>query len=203
MKSILCFGDSNTWGYSPADGGRYPKNRRWTGILAGKLSDKYHVIEEGQPGRTTLFDDPSAGFTGGRDDLKLCMETHQPDIVILMLGTNDLKANFNQSASDVAGNLATLVRDIKASSTAPAKIVLISPPEIEEVGHFGQFFVGGKEKSQHFTEHFRKTAAELDCLFFDSKDHVKSSPVDGVHWEADQHQNMAYAIAIKLEDYLK
>ena len=91
MKTILCFGDSNTWGYNPENGQRFGPEERWTGILRNSLGEDYRVIEEGLNGRTTLWDDPIAGFKNGLDYLMPCLESHMPfDLITIMLGTNDL-----------------------------------------------------------------------------------------------------------------
>ena len=95
MKRILCFGDSNTWGWNPANKERFDENSRWTGILKNKLGENYDIIEEGLNGRTTVWDDPIEGYKNGKKHLPSCLESHRPlDIVVLMLGTNDLKSRF-------------------------------------------------------------------------------------------------------------
>ena len=96
MKTILCYGDSNTWGYNPATTERSSRDERWTGILRRELDDGYLVIEEGLNGRTTVWDDPIEGYKNGKEYLIPCLETHKPlDLVIIMLGTNDLKVRFS------------------------------------------------------------------------------------------------------------
>ena len=119
MKTVLCFGDSNTWGYDPATKNRFPRDVRWAGILAGLLSPDYQVIEEGLNGRTTVWNDPIEGYKNGRDYLIPCLETHRPiDLVILMLGTNDLKMRFSVSAFDIANSAGVLVDIIQRASPA-------------------------------------------------------------------------------------
>lgn len=96
MKSILCYGDSNTYGLMPDSPDRYPRDVRWTGILQKKLGEDYYVIEEGLSGRTTLWDDPIEEHKNGKKYLLPCLDSHKPvDLVILMLGTNDLKTRFS------------------------------------------------------------------------------------------------------------
>ena len=96
MRRILCFGDSNTWGYDPATGERFDEQTRWTGVLQAALGGDYTVIEEGLNGRTTVWDDPIEGHKNGHEYLVPCLETHRPlDLVVLMLGTNDLKRRFS------------------------------------------------------------------------------------------------------------
>ena len=103
MKTILCFGDSNTWGYNPENRQRFGPEERWTGILRNSLGEDYRVIEEGLNGRTTLWDDPIEGFKNGLDYLMPCLESHRPfDLITIMLGTNDLKCRFSVSAFDIA-----------------------------------------------------------------------------------------------------
>ncbi|WP_019616985.1 SGNH/GDSL hydrolase family protein [Psychromonas ossibalaenae] len=206
MKSILCFGDSNTWGYSPVDGRRYNENERWPALLTSLLPLGCRIIEQGQPGRTTFFDDPAAGLVNGNDDLVPCLQKHQPDYIVLMLGTNDLKSSFAQSADDISRNTAKLVLKIQQHSTqniqkAPA-ICLVAPPVIYEVGYFGQLFAGGAQKSKQFARYYALRANELGCEFFDAGSVVNSSSIDGIHWEADQHRKMADQISIKLKAML-
>ncbi len=92
MKTVLCFGDSNTWGYDP-DASlaspfpiRHPHDVRWTGVLARELGAGWRVIEEGQNGRTTVFEDPHTPHRKGLDYLPAALESHKPlDAVVLML----------------------------------------------------------------------------------------------------------------------
>ena len=103
VKKILCYGDSNTWGYNPHTELRYPRAVRWTGVLQRGLGPAYHVIEEGLNGRTTVWDDPIEGYKSGKEYLVPCLETHKPmDLVVIMLGTNDLKHRFSLTAFDIA-----------------------------------------------------------------------------------------------------
>src|SRR5688572_13370016 len=108
MKTILCFGDSNTWGYVPGTGKRYPRSERWPGVLQETLGNEFLIIEEGLNARTTTMDDPIRGgaIKNGLTYLRPCLESHAPiDLVLLLLGTNDLKHRFGLSAYDVAANV--------------------------------------------------------------------------------------------------
>ncbi len=99
IKTILCYGDSNTYGYVPETGMRYPRDIRYPGRLQNLFGEEYTVIEEGCNGRTTIHDDPIDGWKNGLDYLKPCLNSHKPiDIVILMLGSNDLKITFHLTA---------------------------------------------------------------------------------------------------------
>ena len=114
MKTVLCYGDSNTYGYNPENGLRYNEDERWTGILKSLLGPGYNIIEEGCNGRTTIYDDPLEGWKNGKDYLKPCLNSHKPiDIIILMLGSNDLKNYFGASSRDIANGAGTLADIIK------------------------------------------------------------------------------------------
>jgi lysophospholipase L1-like esterase len=90
MKTILCFGDSNTWGFCPDGTGRFEWEARWPGILQRELWGYARVIEEGLNARTTVFDDPVEGVyvcRNGSRHLPLLLETHRPiDLVIISGG---------------------------------------------------------------------------------------------------------------------
>ena len=121
MKTILCYGDSNTWGYDPATEERYPLEARWVSVLARELGSDYHVIPEGLNGRTTVWPDPWEGeHKSGKTYLIPCLESHYPiDLVVMMLGTNDLKHRFGLSAWDIARGAQTLVEMIQRSEFGP------------------------------------------------------------------------------------
>ena len=149
-KRIICFGDSNTWGYNPATDSRYDEDSRWTMILQEKLGSKYLVLEEGQNGRTIACPDPwEWGTKSGLDYILPMVESHNPfDLLIIMLGTNDLKIKFGLPAGDIAGSLQNmLIRTISylqyLCKMPEPKILIVSPPWLgEEVteGIFSEFF---------------------------------------------------------------
>lgn len=108
--SVLCYGDSNTYGYDPATGGRYAHEERWTSILADKLGDRYEVISEGLNGRTTAYDRPGAAWKNGAGSFLACLGTHKPvDYLVLMLGTNDCIPELGLSADEIARGMEELV----------------------------------------------------------------------------------------------
>ena len=137
MKHILCFGDSNTWGYSPQDGGRHPSDVRWTGVLQKSLGTDYRIIEEGLNGRTTFINeegDEARPLRSGSDVLQIILETHRPlDFVIIMLGTNDLKLEFNLTVEQIAQGARELCETVLNSeylADNPPQILLISPTPV-------------------------------------------------------------------------
>src|SRR5210317_1873174 len=113
MQTILCYGDSNTWGYNPSSQQRFSPEERWTGVLQKELGMGYRIIEEGLNGRTTVWDDPIEGFKNGMSYLIPCIESHKPiNLITIMLGTNDLKIHFSVSAHDIAESVGVLIEHV-------------------------------------------------------------------------------------------
>ena len=200
MKKILCYGDSNTRGYMPGTGERFPRDVRWTGILRGELGDGYEVIEEGLDGRTTVWDDPIEGYKNGKTYLIPCLESHRPiDLVVMMLGTNELKMRFSLSAYDIAEGVRVLVDIVQKSEAGsdegPPKLLLMAPPPVAKLTEFAEMFEGAEAKSKKFSEHYRRIAEEQGCEFFDTSEVIVSSDIDGIHFEADEHHKLGKAVA--------
>lgn len=206
MRTVLCYGDSNTWGYDPVSMSRFPRDIRWTGVLRKELGDGYLVIEEGLNGRTTVWDDPIELDKNGATYLRPCIQTHKPlDLVIIMLGTNDLKTRFNLNAYDIASGAGVLVDMILKSNTginteAP-EVLLVAPPATV-LNPDTQIFVGAEIKSKDFSGQYRRVAEERGCHFLDAGEHVESSPVDGIHLEAEMHERLGLAVAAKILNIL-
>lgn len=200
MKTVLCYGDSNTYGYVPETGMRYPKDVRYPGRLQMLLGSDYTVIEEGCNGRTTIHDDPIDGWKNGMDYLKPCLNSHKPvDIVILMLGSNDLKATFGLTASQIADGAGDLV-DVIQSFTAEKqgyipRIILVSPPEIgtgiKSSPFYGAFYEEAIEESKKFPEYYKAIADKKGCIFFNAADYIYPSAVDSLHLTPDGHRILA------------
>lgn len=200
MKTILCYGDSLTWGYDPATGNRIARDKRWPGVLRKYLGNKYVVIEEGLNGRTTIWDDPlHGGYKNGMKYLIPCLASHRPiDLVILLLGTNDLKMRFSVSASEIAQGIRVLVDLIMKSESGPGesapKVLLIAPPHITELSGFADEFESGKTKSRQLADYYKQVAKEFSCEFLDSSKIVTASNIDGIHLEADEHVKLGHKI---------
>lgn len=205
MKRILCFGDSNTWGYDPSTQDRFDRDVRWAGVLRNTLGADYEVIEEGLNGRTTVWDDPIEGYKCRKDYLIPCLETHRPlDLVIIMLGTNDLKKRFSLSAFDIAQGAGVLVRLVQQSAAgragaAPA-VLLLAPPAVAKLTWFDQMFEGAEVKSQKLGFYYRQVAEELGCAFLDTATVIISSDLDGIHFEAAEHRKLGEAVAQQVRE---
>ncbi|MEH6443508.1 MAG: GDSL-type esterase/lipase family protein, partial [Oceanospirillaceae bacterium] len=170
MLTVLCFGDSNTWGTVPGESRRYADNERWPALLNNALSH-IKVIEEGQQGRTLVHNNPFQGKNNGQRYLKVCLEKYAPDLVLILLGTNDLKKRFSLSADTVAKSAAHLAEQTQQFSRSyrqkPIKVLLIAPPPIYEVGFYAKMYAGAAAKSVELAKYYAVYAEEVGCAFFD------------------------------------
>lgn len=208
MWTVLCFGDSNTYGQIPGRGplDRFGPKERWPGVLRQVLGPNWHVIEEGLSGRTTVRDDPIEGaHKNGRSYLRPCLQSHTPlDLVIVMLGTNDLKVRFGAPASEVAMAVSVLVHDIREFATrqdgSQSEIMIVSPPPmLQDLKEWGPVFAGASEKSHCLALEFERIADSLECHFFDAGSVARSHEDDGVHLGADAHLALGQALAQEVE----
>ena len=205
MYEILCFGDSNTWGYVPGKGERFPREVRWPGVLGRELGDGVLVIEEGQNGRTTVWDDPVEGHKNGLAYLVPCLESHRPlDLVVLMLGTNDLKARFSVPPFDIGWSIRSLLDAICRSgagrSGKPPGALLVVPPPLGTLTEFAELFAGGPEKSRRLAPQYRAAAGAFGADFLDAADAAAVSDADGVHLDAGGHETLGKAVAAKVRE---
>ena len=207
MKSILCYGDSNTWGYNPKTAERVDYDSRWPGVLSSTLGKGYYIIEEGLPGRTTVCDDPVEEVMSGKNYLIPCILSHMPDLVIIMLGTNDLKYRFSLTASDISKGAKLLVNMVLNSNAGPGgncspHVLLIAPPPVSKLTAFAEMFMDAKEKSLKMGEYYSTVAQECGCHFLDAGKIVNSSDIDGVHLEQSQHEILGKEVAKKVLEIL-
>lgn len=203
-KRILCFGDSNTWGYVPGSKHqRYPADVRWTGVLQSLLGNDFEIIEEGLNSRGILKGDSRPGKEGRSaiEYILPCLDTHDPiDYVIVFLGTNELKSEYNLSASEIAENARTLVSMISSrssqSSDAKPKVVLVVPPKVDEKTEYslkGEKYVSAGKKSQELTGAYSKVAQECGVQFLGVQDELATGS-DGIHLTAEAHTVLAKAL---------
>ena len=202
MITVLCYGDSNTYGYNPVNGLRYPKDVRWPGVLQKLLGDGYEVIEEGCNGRTTVFEDVEEPWKAGVGYLRPCLNTHKPiDFVIMMLGSNDLKRMFHASAQEIADGAEALVKIIKQFTKEKQgfvpKVILVSPPEIGKDIAASEFARSFDEdaiiRSKKLPTLYEKIAKKYECIFFDAAKVVEASEVDSLHLMPEAHKKLAEA----------
>ena len=214
MKTVLCFGDSNTWGYDPASAGlpwprRHAIEKRWTGVLAQQLGADWRVIEEGMNGRTTVHDDPMVPGRNGKVALEILLETHKPvDVVVVMLGTNDLKTLFNAPAGEIAAGVGVLARMVLNSVAGPGdlppKLLLVCPPPLGDFSglpDLAEKFANGREKSLALPPCYETLAAQLGCAFLNTQDFAVPCEADKIHLEASEHEKIGNAVAEKLQPF--
>ena len=204
-RVVLCFGDSNTHGTIPMpdlDGaGRFGHAARWPSVMARALGAGFEVIAEGHPGRTTVHDDPMEGeYRSGIRVLPALLESHKPlDLVIVKLGTNDLKNCFHVSPADIAFCLDRLIRLIRAAGSGPEggmpEVIVIAPPPILEVGCLAEMFAGGAAKSQGLAAAIEEMTERMDAGFVDAGEIIEVSPVDGIHYDAEAQVALGLAMA--------
>ena len=201
MKTILCYGDSNTWGWNPATQSRYQRYDRWPGALQRALGEKYYIIEEGLPGRTTVWDDPIDDHRNGRNYLIPCLDAHRPlDLVIFMLGTNDLKHRFNLSPFDIAKGMSVLLEIVQTSRAGRAgstpKMLLLTPPPLRKEAELAELFENGYKKSKRLGLYYKQLADRYGCTYLDAGSIIKTSQVDGVHLDLKEHLELANTLAV-------
>ena len=205
MKKIVCFGDSNTYGYDPDTGGRFGEDVRWPKVLQKLLGDEYEIIEEGQNGRTIANDDPWEGGTKcGMDYVLPMLETKRPDLLAIMLGSNDLKSKFNLPAADIAGSLITMIMKIRGYcehylGCPDMKILIIAPPALSEPfseSCFSTFFDEGNvvERSIELAKWYELVAKEHGCYFLNATKEVSAGSVDHLHLDPKGHEKMAQLV---------
>jgi lysophospholipase L1-like esterase len=205
MATILCYGDSNSWGCVPMAGwgvpDRFGPDVRWPGVMRTLLGPGHVVAEEGLNGRTTCLDDPIEGLhKNGEAHLPVALETHQPlDLVVIMLGTNDLKARFGLPPGDIALGAGRLVRLARQWPVGPGgeppKVLLACPAPVAKLTLFSEMFAGAPEKSRQLAPLYREAARQAGAAFIDLGEHIRSSDIDGIHLDADQQQALGRAMA--------
>ena len=200
MVTLLCFGDSNTWGFNPATWERYPQDIRWPGVLQNELGESYRVIEDGQNGRTAIEGKAFAGFNTSKVDLVSTLANHSPlDLVILMLGTNDLLMRSSVFPDDVGKGIDVLLDIIRSSGAGPGgnapAVLLLAPPPIGS--HTGEIDApeSAETQSHLFAARYASIAADFDCAFLDTGEIVRSSEIDGSHLDSSEHAKLGLAVA--------
>ncbi|WP_295814966.1 SGNH/GDSL hydrolase family protein [uncultured Nitratireductor sp.] len=210
MKTILCYGDSLTWGYNPAGPGRHSFEDRWPSVLQAELGGEARVIAEGLNGRTTVFDDfaASADRNGARV-LPTLLMSHAPlDLVIIMLGTNDMKPFICGQAFGAKQGMQRLVDIVRCHDypmDAPApKVLIVSPPPACETDEpdFAALFDSARTESSKLAKLYDALASETDAGFFDAGRVARTSPLDGVHLDADNTGSIGRGLAPVVRDML-
>jgi len=202
-RTVLCYGDSNTWGYVPGSAGeRFPREVRWPVRLARALGEEWEVIAEGLNGRTATLDSPVAEGRNGLPYLLPCLHSHAPiDVVVIFLGTNDVGDRYALPSRDVAGAVGRLVRVVRTSEAgpgggAPSVLVVCPPPFGSDDPDYG--FTRAAEETPRLGAWFAEMCAQLGCELLDLDGVVAYSDLDGHHLEPEGHATLARAVEERL-----
>lgn len=212
-KSILCYGDSNTFGHRPMDGQRYPYGVRWTSLLAENLGKDFQVIEAGLNSRTTVIDDEVEKYRNGLKYIDVVVEMNWPlDLVILMLGTNDMKVRYQAQAADIAEGARSIVREIRRlhQEIRPdwmPQILLVSPLLVGEkirdgLSDCSEGFGGERAYwlSRELAPLYQQVAREEGCHFLDAGSVASAGTADALHLEEEGHRDLAAAMEAKVRE---
>ncbi len=211
MKTILCFGDSLTWAYEAETGKRHAFDKRWPNALGASLGDGYRIIAEGLNGRTTIHDDNSVDeMRNGAKALPMLLSSHQPlDLVIIMLGTNDLKHPWWSRASDARRGMQRLVEITQrfpyGVGMREPKLLIMAPPAVIHTDNadFDAMFSHGIRESQKFSAEYKALAKTFDIAFFDAGSVAVADPRDGIHLDSDNTQLLGQALVPTVRDLLE
>ena len=156
---------------------------------------------------TTVLDDPERAGRNGKKSLLPYLDRYKPlDLVILALGTNDLKSYFNRTSDQIADGLKDLGRMVLMSQTASngksPLLLLVAPPPIKSRGEYANLFEGAEEKSHLMAKKIQVVADDLHCQHLDAGMVIQSSAVDGIHWDGDAHRAMGIVIAERVRTLL-
>ena len=201
MKKILCYGDSNTFGYNPFDSSRFDEKTRWTALLQENLGSDFEIIEEGACDRTGIADnDKGFLYSAQRHFPKMITKTKNVDLLILAIGTNDLQFKYDLTVHQFENGLEKLIVTAKNNVR---RIILIPPVILHEnvlEGFFKfQFDETSVSKSKKIGKIYRKLSNIYGLDYFDLNDFVKPSNADGLHYDSEGHK----IISTKLSDYIK
>ena len=211
---VLCYGDSNTWGTiglweeSKIPTSRFDRAHRWTGVLQAELGKEFEVIEEGLGGRSTIYEKPGEEWKNGETYLVPCLHSHRPvDLVVMMLGTNDLQIHKTITEEELPVGISRLVDLIQAYPKAGPngsvpQILLLSPLEVRPSAPEGRTAVYqkfrceiGRNLSLKMPQVYQRIAKEKGCYFLNTQEFAVPGLADGVHMDAKSHISLGKAVA--------
>lgn len=206
-KTVMVYGDSMSWGIIPGSRNRLPFDKRWPGVMQHVLGSDYRVLEECLNGRTTRYEDRNRPLRQGTKYLPMLLASHAPvDLLVIMLGINDFQDSIGAPAEQSAEGLQRLVKVALEQQpepmTAPVKILVIIPPEIQQpLGTMAEKFFGfnrGADSEQIYTT----ALGGLDIELLHASAHVSLSSVDGVHLDAPEHHTLGNVVAEHVQQLL-
>lgn len=206
-RRIICFGDSNTWGFNAATQERFPEGIRWPTLLQQLLGDEFQVIEEGLSGRTSVVDDPLFEGLNGYSYIYPCLMSHSPlELVIIMLGTNDTKERFHLTAYNIAQGITRLALKAKSAPVSKngssPKVLVIAPPPIgsgyinSDVGPaMGK---GCDRKSLELPKYLEELLKGHDIEFLNTAGKITMNEIDFMHLDENGHRELSKLVFDKI-----
>ena len=211
MKKIVCYGDSNTFGFNPKTLGRYDNSLLWTNILSKKLQDTCEVYNEGQNGRTTAFDRSDNEEANGLDSLIPILKKYRTvDLLIFMLGTNDCSCELDLSIDDIKNGMEKLIitsrNYLKESQGYIPKILIIVPAKILS-NYKGTLFESQINdetlvKTKSLGKPYKELADKYDCLYLDCTNEIEVTTIDCEHLTENGHNKLAELIYNKIKNVI-
>lgn len=215
MKHVLCYGDSNTWGFIPGSGKRYDEHTRWTGVLGDVLGSEWRVHEEGLNGRMTIFDSPFQTDVNknGRSLFASVLDSQKPlDVLVICLGTNDLKCHPAWHAAQGVGQLVSYAQHVDVLNpwgehvfrNGP-KILVISPIAIGEDlvnRNINDDLAGKHEESRKFPKLFADLCQGMGVDMLDAQTIAEPSLIDCIHMSPEGHQALGKTVAEKIAEMM-
>lgn len=208
MRKIVCFGDSNTYGYITETGRRYKKKVRWPGRLEKLLGDSYQVVEEGLCGRTSAFEDRTEPGLCGLDSIERVIKEQEPlDLLVVMLGSNDCKTQFAAFAEEITEGVKKVIQKARESSTEGFKVLLIAPAMMTEKiadSSFGtEFDARSVAVSKELAQSYQVLAESEGVSFLDGSLVTRVGEADGLHLAEEGHQMLAEAVYQKILEIME
>ncbi|QKY70771.1 GDSL-type esterase/lipase family protein [Lentibacillus sp. CBA3610] len=211
QKRVVCFGDSNTWGYNAENTDRFSEDIRWPCLLQRWLGDYYQVVEEGLPGRTSVSEDPLFEGLNAYHYIHPCLKSHAPlELVVIMLGTNDTKERFGLTAYNIAQGIVRLAHKAKSTETGKEtgipKVLVVAPPIIDpNYCNTNVRFSMGKNcdvKSKELPVYLKQLIAGTDIEFLDTSEAVSMNDIDYMHLDKEGHELLAEHVLKKVKEII-
>ena len=196
MAEIVCFGDSNTFGFNPRNGKRYDENTRWSGILKNKLKQNYKVVESGCNNRTCYSINPDSDELTGFKALPKCIKS-TTEYLILAVGLNDLQKFYSSTDEEIKNGLVNLI-NIAKNISPKIEIIILAPSRINDNilnSYFAMLFnKEAIEKSIKMSQLYIEIANKENCKYINLDNFVKTSAIDGLHYLEEEHKQIANLI---------
>jgi lysophospholipase L1-like esterase len=186
QERILCYGDSNTWGFSPLNGSRYSEDIRWPGVLRRCLGEGFTVIEDGLNGRTLCAFGMEGDLLNGAEHLITLLGTHEHlDLLILYLGINDIFVDPHMPVTAMEEELERLVDNARRTQES-LPVLVLAPLPVNVGGEYRAYYHEQIEKSFRLIPAFERVSSRKGCAFLDTSGVISASRKDGVHLEAEE-----------------